>query len=124
MSVRLLANENFPLPAIRKLREAGIDVLSVAESMPAASDAEVLAQARQTGRWIVTFDRDYGELVFKDALPSPPAILYFRQEPYPPERPADFVVAILSDPALAEGYMLVISERGVRRKRFPHLAGG
>lgn len=25
MSIRILANENFPAPAIRKLREAGID---------------------------------------------------------------------------------------------------
>jgi predicted nuclease of predicted toxin-antitoxin system len=124
MSIGLLANENFPVPAVRKLRAAGIDVVAVTDVMPAAADTEVLAFARQQGRWIVTFDRDYGELVFKDGLPAPPAILYLRQEPYPPDRPADLVLAMLSEPSLAAGFLVVISERGVRRKRFPELAGG
>lgn len=124
MSRRLLANENFPGPAIRKLRSAGVDVMAVVETMSAASDASVLAFARTEGRWIVTFDRDYGELVFKDGLPPPPAILYLRQEPYPAERAADLVLAMLSEPHLADGFLVVLSEQGVRRKRFPEVAGG
>lgn len=124
MSRRLLANENFPGPAIRKLRSAGIDVVAVVETMPAASDASVLAFARSEERWIVTFDRDYGELVFKDGLPPPPAILYLRQEPCTPDHAADLVLAMLSEPHLADGFLLVLSERGVRRKRFPEVAGG
>lgn len=63
MSIPLLANENFPAPAIRKLRAAGIDVIAVREAMPSASDKEVMAYARREQRWIVTFDRDYGDLV-------------------------------------------------------------
>jgi len=123
VSRKLLANENFPVPAIRKLRSAGIDVVAVAETMPAASDASVLAFARSEGRWIVTFDRDYGELIFKDGLP-PPAIIYLRQEPYPADRAADLVLAMLSEAHLADGFLLVLSERGVRPKRFPEVAGG
>lgn len=123
MSIGLLANENFPAPALRRLRAAGVDVVAVAEVMPAAQDVQVLAYARETGRWIVTFDRDYGELVFKRGIAPPPAILYLRQEPYPPERPADLVLAMLSEPTLAEGYLLVISERGVRRRHFPGHVG-
>ena len=46
MNVKRLANENFPAPAIRRLRAEGVDVLSVAELMPASSDVEVLAFAR------------------------------------------------------------------------------
>ena len=124
MSRKLLANENFPAPAIKKLRGAGIDVVAVAETMPAASDASVLAFARSEGRWIVTFDRDYGELVFKENLPPPPAILYLRQEPYPPEHAADIVLAMLSEPLQADGFLVVLSERSVRRKRFPEVSRG
>lgn len=65
MSIPLLANENFPAPAIRKLRAAGIDVVAVREAMPSASDKEVMACARREQRWIVTFDKDYGDLVFQ-----------------------------------------------------------
>lgn len=119
MSIALLANENFPAPAIRKLRAAGVDVIAVSEAMPAVSDKEVMEFARREQRWIVTFDRDYGDLIFREGLLPPPSILYFRQEPYPPDRPADLVLAMLSDPQQAEGYMVVISEQNVRRKRFP-----
>lgn len=119
MSIALLANENFPAPAIRKLRAAGVDVVAVSEVMPAASDKEVMEYARREQRWIVTFDRDYGDLVFREGLLPPPAILFFRQEPYPPDRPADLVLAMLSEPQQAEGCMVVISERNIRRKHFP-----
>lgn len=122
MNIALLANENFPAPAIRKLRAAGIDVVAVREAMPSVSDKEVMAYARREQRWIVTFDRDYGDLVFREGLLPPPAILFFRQEPYPPERPADLVLAMLSEPQQAEGCMVVISEQNIRRKRFPEMA--
>lgn len=119
MSTALLANENFPAPAIRKLRAAGVDVVAVSEIMPAVSDKEVLEFARREQRWIVTFDRDYGDLIFREGLLPPPAILFFRQEPYPPDRPADLVLAMLSEPQQAAGCMVVISERNIRRKHFP-----
>ena len=118
-NIILLANENFPAPAIRKLRAAGVDVVAVIETMRSASDREVMAYARQEQRWIITFDRDYGDLVFREGLLPPPAILYFRQEPYPPERPAEIVLALLSEPRLLEGCMVVISQQNIRRRRFP-----
>jgi predicted nuclease of predicted toxin-antitoxin system len=119
MSIAILANENFPAPAIRKLRAAGVDVVAVSETMPSVSDKEVLEYARREQRWIVTFDRDYGDLIFREGLLPPPAILFFRQEPYPPDRPADLVLAMLTEPQQAEGCMVVISERNIRRKHFP-----
>lgn len=74
MSIKLLANENFPAPAIRKLREAGRDVVAVREAMPSASDKAVMDFARREQRWDITFDRDYGDLIFREGLPPPPVI--------------------------------------------------
>lgn len=118
MSVKLLANENFPAPAIRRLLAQGIDVVAVAQAMPAASDIQVLDFARREGRWIVTFDRDYGDLVFRHALPPPPAILYLRQEPYPPEKAADLVMAMLPLRERVEGCLVVVTARHARYRRF------
>jgi predicted nuclease of predicted toxin-antitoxin system len=59
--MRFLANENFPLVSVRRLREAHHDVLSVGESMPGIKDEEVLALAALEGRVLLTFDRDYGK---------------------------------------------------------------
>ena len=115
----LIVNENFPAPAVRVLRSKGVDVLSVQETMPDASDEAVLAKASETGRWLVTFDRDYGELVFSRQCAPPQAILYLRQEPIPPTRPAEWVLELLSEPDLAEGHLVVIGERAVRRRPLP-----
>ncbi len=119
MKPALIVNENFPAPAVRVLRDNGVDVLSVQETMPGASDEAVLAKATETGRWLVTFDRDYGELVFSRQCAPPPAILYLRQEPMPPTRPAAWVLELLAEPTLAEGHLVVIGERAIRRRPLP-----
>ncbi len=118
MSPKLLANENFPLPAVRLLRGAGVDIQTVLDVMPAASDEEVLAYARREQRWIVTFDRDYGDLVFRKGMPPPPAIIYLRQEAYSPEKPAELVQAILAMPEKVQGCFVVVTTRNVRYRRF------
>lgn len=68
MRPRWLLNENFPMPSVRRLRTAGWDVLAVAESAASAADPAVMALAREQGRWLATFDRDYGELVFRQGF--------------------------------------------------------
>jgi predicted nuclease of predicted toxin-antitoxin system len=124
MSPRLLVNENYPLPALHLLREAGVDVLAVVETCPGVADEEVLALACAESRWLVTYDRDYGELIYALRLASPPAVLYLRQEPYPPDRPARIVLDLLADPTRVEGFFLVVSERSIRRRPLPMRAPG
>ena len=119
MKPSLIVNENFPAPAVRVLRDNGVDVLSVQETMPGASDEAVLAKAAATGRWLVTFDRDYGELVFSRRCAPPLAILYLRQESIPPTRPAEWVLKLLAEPTLAEGHLVVIGEHAIRRRLLP-----
>lgn len=43
--MRFLANENFPLPSVRLLREAGHDVVSISEETPGITDSQVLSRA-------------------------------------------------------------------------------
>lgn len=119
MKPALILNENFPAPAIRVLREQGVDVLSVGETMPGASDQAVLTKAFETNRWLVTFDRDYGELVFSLRCAPPPAIIYLRQEPIPPTRPAEWVLELLATPQTVAGHLIVVDERTVRRRALP-----
>ncbi len=58
--MRFLANENFPLPSVRLLRQAGYDVASITEDSPGMDDSEVLTRATDERLVILTFDRDYG----------------------------------------------------------------
>ena len=49
---------------IRALREAGHDVIAIAESGTGASDEAVIKRAFQQRRVLITEDRDFGELVY------------------------------------------------------------
>lgn len=116
MKARLLANENIPAPSIALMRSAGVDVLSVAESHRAISDVEVLKLAREQSRWLLTYDRDYGALVFERGLAPPPAILLLRQESQPATRAAELILPLLEKPEEIEGYFVVVGERTLRRR--------
>jgi len=82
--MRLLLNENIPLASVRALREAGHDVLAITEYSPGITDQEVLQLAQRENRIVVTFDRDYGELIYRRGLPVPNGILYLRFSPKTP----------------------------------------
>jgi predicted nuclease of predicted toxin-antitoxin system len=118
----LLVNENFPAPSLKALRAFGFDVIAVSEVMPGATDRAVLEYARTLNRWLITFDRDYGELVFMRELLPPPAIIFIRQEPIPPDAPATWVANLLSDSSLESGYFVTLGSKTIRRRLMPRLA--
>jgi hypothetical protein len=66
--------------------------------------------------------RDYGELVFLHELPPPPAIVFIRQEPIPPDAPAEWLASLLSDPALQSGYFITLGSKTIRRRALPSVA--
>lgn len=110
----LLANENVPMPLTRLLRDAGVQVNAVSEVMRRATDHEVLAHAHAHDLWLLTFDRDYGELVFARRAAAPPAILYLRQGPQPISVYANAVLELLDQSDSLQGHLVVVSGRGVR----------
>jgi predicted nuclease of predicted toxin-antitoxin system len=79
--MHILANENIPVPSIRKVRSAGITLNAMIEESPGATDVEVLSRAARDDLVIWTFDRDYGDLIFRQGLPTPKGVLYFRFRP-------------------------------------------
>ena len=50
------------------LRGEGHDAVAVVEIMPEADDAEILDRAVSEGRIVVTNDKDFGEMVFRNGL--------------------------------------------------------
>jgi len=75
LAVDFLADENFPLDTVRRLGEAGHDIAVVVRDSPGMSDEEILERADHEGRVVLTFDRDYGRLLYGE----PPRDRRFRQ---------------------------------------------
>lgn len=115
--MQFLANENFPLLSVRILRDFGLNITSIMEDSPGIKDTEVLARAVQENRIILTFDRDYGELIFRRSSPKPIGVIYFRYQPITPEEPAQELLSLLSDKNLVIEKMFTVLERNKLRQR-------
>jgi predicted nuclease of predicted toxin-antitoxin system len=95
--MKFLANENFPIPGINLLRKAGHTVISISELYPGISDAAVIIRALKDNCIILTFDKDYGEIIFKHARNNPPAVIFFRFKGEAPEAAANILINLLND---------------------------
>ncbi len=118
MSVRLLLNENFPAPSVTILRAAIFDILSISEVHAGMTDSEVLALAVREQRWLVTFDRDYGELLFARGHEAPPAVLLLRVRSYRPHEPAEWIQQLARDEESCLGRFTVFDGETLRSRPF------
>lgn len=123
--MRLLADENVPLPSVWVLRAAGLDVAAVAEDAPGAEDGDVLARAAREGRLLLTFDRDFGELVFRRGAAGEPGVIYCRFVPRTPTEAGELLVRLAREPGVSfEGQFTVVDRDHVRRRRLPPRPAG
>lgn len=72
---KFLFDENIGKIPSEHFASQGFDAVSVVDEMQGAEDKEVLAYARRTKRMVVTLDKDFAGLVFRDSLPHTGVIL-------------------------------------------------
>jgi predicted nuclease of predicted toxin-antitoxin system len=68
--VRFLADENVPRGVVNWLRAGGIDTTWASELGSGEQDTGWLGLANSEQRIIITSDKDFGDLVFRDRLAS------------------------------------------------------
>ena len=68
--MRFLADECCDTGLVSSLRGDGHDVIYVLERKPGVSDDEVLIEAYNEERILITEDKDFGELVYRLKKPS------------------------------------------------------
>jgi predicted nuclease of predicted toxin-antitoxin system len=73
--LRILADENIPRAIVVWLRDEGHDVLYAAESRVRTPDADLLAEAEAQEYVVLTEDKDFGELVFRNRRNSHGVVL-------------------------------------------------
>lgn len=63
-----IADENIPYEVIKRLRGAGAEIFSVLEEFRGMSDEKIMNVSSGQRLTIITFDKDFGYLVFKRGL--------------------------------------------------------
>ena len=117
--MKLLANENFPGEAVIALRAAGHDVAWARTDTPGASDRAIIRQARAESRLILTFDKDFGELVFRAGLAPPAGVILFRIKPRDPTYVAKAAVTVVESRDDWAGQFAVVEPGRVRLVPLP-----
>ena len=89
----------------------------MAAEEPGLPDEQVLSRAFREERIILTFDRDYGRLLYEVGLPSPTGVVYFRLVPSSLEEPAEYLLVLLRRADVSVSGMLTVVERDRVRQR-------
>jgi predicted nuclease of predicted toxin-antitoxin system len=117
--MRLCANENVPEDCVIQLRQAGHEVSWLREAAPGSSDADVLIRAWAEKRLLITFDKDFGELVFRHGVKASHGIVLLRIAQTTPRAVAERVTAVLSSRDDWAGHFTVVDDFAVRMRPLP-----
>ncbi len=117
-SVKFLADENYAFSSFKLLLKTGIDIKHISEIRSGIEDAEVLEIAIKEDRVILTFDSDFGELVFKKGM-RPIGVVYYRLSSYSPKQPAEILLKLMNKEDMKfTGYFTVIAEDQIRQRTY------
>ena len=115
--MKIVADESVDFPIVKALRDAGHDVWFIAEISPGISDEEVLNTAVQKEALLLTADKNFGELIFRQRRLSNGVIL-IRLSGLSPKHKAKVVQAAVElQGKQMLGHFTVISHSGVRIRR-------
>ena len=117
--MKLCANENIPGDCVDALRQSGHDVFWIRESARGSPDNEVLAIAQSEKRLLITFDKDFGELVYRQGSAASDGVVLFRLRKTSPHFIAKRVTQILESRSDWAGHFSVVDEHSVRIRHLP-----
>ena len=80
MSLKIVVNVGVGVAVEETLRELGHDVVSVRNIDPRMGDREIVDMAARDGRLVITVDKDFGELVFREETNNAGGVLLRLEE--------------------------------------------
>jgi predicted nuclease of predicted toxin-antitoxin system len=94
--LKFVADENVDALIVAEVRAMGHEVWSVAEQTSGVADEDVLQRASQRDAILVTADKDFGEMVFRQRRAST-GVLLLRLGGLPSEAKARLVIDTLTE---------------------------
>lgn len=116
--MRILVDENVPGDVVAALIVLGHDVAWVRTDSPGISDVQVIEWAQAEDRLILTFDKDFGELVFRERETVAGVILLRISAPSS-VHVAHVVAATLESRGDWEGHFSVVEDDRIRMTPMP-----
>jgi predicted nuclease of predicted toxin-antitoxin system len=117
--MNFLIDESADVRLAAHLRELGHDVKTVAgDYAQALEDREILRLAAAERRIVITFDRDFGELIFRESQ-AHAGVLYFRLGPIDLPTEIARLGYVLTHYADQLDQFLVITPARVRVRTYP-----
>jgi predicted nuclease of predicted toxin-antitoxin system len=113
-----LANENISGSTVRVLRAEGHDVKWICEDSPSIKDEVVLMQAAAERRIVITYDSDYGELIFRRGASRPLGVIFLRLHSTDASEAAELILRFLaiSDTIFENRFCVLSSDGTIRYK--------
>ena len=115
----LFADEGVDRQVVVRLRAEGHEVRYVAEMEPGIADDVVLKQSRETSSLLITADKDFGELVFRQGQATTGVLLLRLAGLTSPAKGAIVSAAIQDHGSELGGAFSVLSHGGLRIRRAP-----
>lgn len=116
--MKFLANENVPFSSITYLKSKGFDIKSIGIDNPSVSDEEVMAIAISEKRTIITYDSDYGELIFKYGYKPTAGVIYIRNQPVDALETGKILEELIEKNISFEKSLTVVDSNSIRQKRY------
>ena len=92
--MRILADENISEQVVVRLRAAGQDVRWTKETDRGEADPNLLELATRERRALITYDKDFGDLVHRDGMSAPHGVILLRiHSDVPDSVKAEFVAS-------------------------------
>jgi len=119
MKINYLADENIPLLVIKELKKEGLKIEYLPEKLLGMKDKELINYAREKEFILLTFDKDFGQLVFKEKVKSQ-GIILLRFPPISPTKIKSIIKEILTDKGFdPNGKFVVVHETHMRIVALP-----
>lgn len=117
--MKFLANENVPTASVTLLKSNGFDITAIGLEYAGISDEEVMHIAIQEDRTIITYDSDYGELIFKKGYKPPAGVIFIRNQPEEPLETAKVIQELTSNNSLSfNNTLTVVDSNSIRQKKY------
>lgn len=98
---------------VNALKSEGIDIVPIKGPPSGLSDETVLEMANKQNRILITFDSDFGELIFRQKLKARGVIL-LKFAPKSTQQVVDTTLNVLKTQAKIEGHFLIVKEKKIR----------